>query len=170
MILIEDTANGSALLAQAQYRLPYAVREIVPRGSKFERFRRHFKTIKLRRLVLPVTADWGPDWTDEIVAFPNGDYDDQVDALSMYLDFMATKPILTPPTGGGGLGAMVNSRRVGFGIPRDAGHSTPGFVAVSRTPPLFQPSAAPVNGGRSLASPPSMEVTTPLGPVIIRRR
>jgi predicted phage terminase large subunit-like protein len=82
MVLIEDTASGSAVIAQARSCRRFNVKGVVPVGSKFERFRRHFKTIR-RRIFLPHSADWVVGWLDEIVAFPNGDYDDQVDALSM---------------------------------------------------------------------------------------
>jgi predicted phage terminase large subunit-like protein len=171
MILIEDTATGSALIAQAEARLPYNVRGVVPTGAKFERFRRHFRTIRDRRIFLPVSADWGPDWIEEIVAFPNADHDDQVDALSMYLDYMATRPRLTPPPkGGGGLGVIVTSRGVSFQIPASAGPSMPGYVAVARSPRPFQLSAPSlINGRPSLDSAPPTRVETPLGPVIIRR-
>jgi predicted phage terminase large subunit-like protein len=171
MILIEDTSSGSALIAQAKERLPFNVRGVVPKKSKFERFRQHFRTISRRRIHLPISADWGPDWIEEIVGFPNADYDDQVDGLSMYLDYMATRPcLLPPPKGGGGLGVMVNSRGVSFQIPAPAGPSMPGYVAVARSPRLLQPSAPSlVNGRPSLDTAPPVRVETPLGPVIIRR-
>jgi predicted phage terminase large subunit-like protein len=171
MILIEDTSSGSALIAQAKERLPFNVRGVVPKKSKFERFRQHFRTISRRRIHLPISADWGPDWIEEIVGFPNADYDDQVDALSMYLDYMATGPRLTPPKGRGGIGVLVNSRGGSVQIPASTGPSTRGYVAVATSPRLFQPSAPSlVNGRPSLDTAPPVRVETPLGPVIIRRR
>jgi predicted phage terminase large subunit-like protein len=97
MILIEDTAAGSALLSQAQARLNFEVTGVVPRKSKSQRFRRHYKTIQNGHVRLPTEADWVTDWIQEISAFPDSEHDDHVDALSMLLDFMATKPRLTVP-------------------------------------------------------------------------
>jgi predicted phage terminase large subunit-like protein len=171
MILIEDTSSGSALIAQARERLPFNVRGVVPKGPKFERFRRHFRTISRKRIHLPISADWGPDWIDEIVAFPNGEYNDQVDALSMYLDYMATRPRLTPPKGGGGRGVMVTARGRSLEVPASARPSRPGCAVLARRPSVFQLSAPSlVNGRRSLDSAPPIRVETALGPVIIRRR
>jgi predicted phage terminase large subunit-like protein len=171
MILIEDTSSGSALIAQAEARLPYNVRGVVPTGSKSERLRRHFRTIRDRLIFLPVSADWGPVWIEEIVAFPNGEYDDQVDALSMYLDYMASRPSLTPPKRVGGIGVVVDSRGVSFEIAASAGPSTRGYAALSRSPSVFQLSAPSLENGRpSLDSAPPVRVETRLGPVIIRRR
>jgi predicted phage terminase large subunit-like protein len=171
MILIEDTSSGSALIAQVKFRLRFPVKGIVPTESKFDRFRRHFKTISQKRIHLPLSADWGPDWINEIVAFPNGDYDDQVDALSMYLDYMATWPNLTPPQCRGGIGVMINNRGAGFHIPSAAGPSTPGCIAVTMRPGLFQPSTPSlVNGRPNLNTAPQVRVETRLGPVIIQRR
>ena len=170
MILIEDTSSGSALIAQAEARLRYNVRGVIPTEPKFERFRRHFKSIRLRRIHLPESADWGPDWIEEIVAFPNGDHDDQVDALSMYLDYMATRPVLTPPKKGGGLSAMVNSGGARFSIPSGGEQSIRGYAASSSSPRLFQPNTPRANSRHDLDWGVPERVETSLGPVVIRRR
>ncbi len=39
-------------------------------------------------IVLPYTAPWLPDFSREILAFPNGRHDDQVDALSQFLAWL----------------------------------------------------------------------------------
>jgi predicted phage terminase large subunit-like protein len=145
MILIEDTSSGSALIAQVEARLRCNVKGVIPKEPKFERFRRHFSTIRRGRIHLPELADWRPDWIGEIAAFPNGDYDDHVDALSMYLDYMATRPVLTPPKKGGGLGVMVGGLGANSQIPRGGGQSTRDHVALSSSAQLFQPSAPLAN-------------------------
>jgi predicted phage terminase large subunit-like protein len=170
MILVEDTANGSALLAQAQQRLPHNLMGVVPEGSKFDRLRRHYNTIQRGRILLPRSADWAADWIEEIVAFPNGTHDDQVDALSMYLDFMATRPVLIAPEGGGGLGAIVSSHGVRSGIPRGAGPSTRSHVALAMNPRPYPPTAPAGNGGHNLDWGAPVKVETASGAVILRRR
>jgi predicted phage terminase large subunit-like protein len=170
-IIIEETSSGSALISQATVRLHHDVRGIVPRGSKSQRFRPHFKTIRAGRVHVPVSADWVADWIEEIRAFPESEYDDHVDALSMFLGFMATRPRLANPKGGRGLGAMTNSRGTGFQIAAGGGDSTRAYVAIAKSPRLYEPSAPSlVNGRPSLDSAPPTRVETPLGPAIIRRR
>jgi len=170
MILIEETSSGSALISQATARLNYEVRGIIPKGSKSKRFRPHFKTIRAGRVHVPVSADWVPDWIEEIRAFPEGEYNDHVDALSMFLDFMATKPRLTPLEGGGGLAAKVDSRGVTSRIAASTGPSTRGYVARSPSSWLFRPSGtSPLNGRPSLEPARSVQIETRFGPVIIRR-
>jgi predicted phage terminase large subunit-like protein len=172
MILIEEASTGSALISQATARLDYQVLGIVPKGSKSERFRPHFGTIKGGRVRVPISADWVTDWVEEIRAFPEGEYDDNVDGLSMFLDFMATRPQLTiPEKRGGGRAAMVNSRGVSSRIPAGTGPSTRGFIALAMRPRRLLPSApSPVNGRSSLDSGPPVRVETRFGSVIIRRR
>ena len=169
MILIEDTASGSALISQAKARLTCNVRGVVPRGSKSARFYPHFKTIRARRVHVPVWGDWVADWVEEIRAFPEGEYDDHVDALSMFLDFMATRPNLDPVKRGGGLGAMVNTHGTSEILPRP-GPSTRGCIAVAtRSHGLSQPFGAPASSGHSFDRGIPERVETRLGPVIIRR-
>ena len=170
LILIEDTASGSALISQARSRLPYVVKGVVPKGTKFDRFRQHFNLIKQGRIHLPEGADWATDWIDEIVAFPNGEYDDQVDALSMYLDFMATRPRLSPIKPGGGGGAVAIIGGLTQTISGGQGLSTRGHGAVAlgsqMAPSIFYPAH---NGRPSLEVARPVQIETPLGSVIIRR-
>jgi predicted phage terminase large subunit-like protein len=170
MILVEDASSGSALISQAEARFSCPTRGIVPRGSKSERFRPHFKTIRAFHVHVPISADWVPDWVEEIRAFPEGDYDDHVDALSMFLDFMSTKPHLEPKKRGGGRAAMVASNGVSQQITPGTGPSPRGHIAIARAPSLFQQSLPQqLNGRGSFESRSSTQIETPLGPVIIRR-
>jgi predicted phage terminase large subunit-like protein len=171
MILIEETSTGSALISQATARLNFDVKGVVPQGSKSQRFRPHFKTIRAGRVHVPVSADWVPDWIEEIRAFPEGEYDDHVDTLSMLLDFMATKPRLTVPEQATLKVVMVDSRGVSHQIHRHQGPSAPGYAALVTSPSVFQRNLSSWGSGRpSLDSQPPTRVETPLGPVIIRRR
>jgi len=47
--------------------------------------------------VLPSEAPWLADFETEILAFPNGRYDDQVDAVLLFLDwFSDNEQYITP--------------------------------------------------------------------------
>ena len=96
-VLIEDTANGSALLAEAKRMSWVKVIAITPDGrSKAKRLLDHMYTIRRKRIHLPDGADWRDAFIAELVSFP-GEFDDQVDAMTQYLTFMATNPHLELP-------------------------------------------------------------------------
>ena len=96
-VLIEDTANGSALLAEAKRMSWVKVIAITPDGrSKAKRLLDHMYSIRRKRIHLPDGADWCGAFIAELVSFP-GEFDDQVDAMTQYLSFMATNPTLELP-------------------------------------------------------------------------
>lgn len=167
IILIEDTATGSALISQAEVRLPFNIQGVVPTGSKFERLRRHYNLIRRGHIHVPETADWSADWIEEIVAFPNGDHDDQVDALSQYLDLMATHPMLVAPKRAGGIATMLGSSGNRFAVSASGQTSTRAHVALGIGGHLSTP--YPSAGAKPRLEPSrSVRVETPLGTVIVR--
>jgi predicted phage terminase large subunit-like protein len=96
VLLIEKTANGPALYSDLNKMRPQFERKfIIPRETKAERLERHRSTILKKRIRLPTDAIWVTPFVNEIVGFP-GEFDDQIDAMTQYLDFMATGPIIKP--------------------------------------------------------------------------
>jgi phage terminase large subunit-like protein len=95
-VLIEDTSNGSALISQLQDEQEFRVIAVTPKGSKAKRLRRHIRRIRQRLLLLPCRAAWFGAFVGEFVDFPDG-ATDRIDAITQYLDFMATNPTLAPP-------------------------------------------------------------------------
>jgi len=105
-VLIEDTANGSALIAEAQKNSWVNVIAVAPDGrSKAARLFDHISTIRRKRVQVLEDADWRAAFVRELTEFP-GEFDDQVDAMSQYLSFMATNPHLKSPP----------ERAIGYGI------------------------------------------------------
>jgi hypothetical protein len=146
------------------------VQGIVPRGSKAARFWPHFKTIRNGHIHVPTSGDWVADWIEEILAFPEGEYDDHVDCFSMMLDFMATRPrLIVPEQRGGGRCVRMTSRGVTSHVEPGGGPSTPGFIGRAVRPRL-QGAPSSVNGRAILNSEPPTRVETRFGPVIITRR
>jgi predicted phage terminase large subunit-like protein len=97
-ILIENTANGPALIHKAKRFGRLNVIPVSPDGrSKVERLKRHIHIIRDRHIILPLGAEWVEGYLDEISEFPTGPFDDQVDATTQYLDFMAKNPSLSMP-------------------------------------------------------------------------
>ena len=97
-ILIENTAYGRALIERAKRNGRYQVIAIDPDGrSKAERLAPHLKFIRKGGLSIPAAAEWAEVYIEEMVAFPDGPCDDQVDATAQYLEFMARNPALELP-------------------------------------------------------------------------
>ena len=95
--LLENTANGPALYARVHRKARFEIKPITPRhDSKATRLQDHLPKIRSKRIYLPADAVWRESFVEEIVGFP-GDFDDQLDAMTQYLDFMDTKPILRMP-------------------------------------------------------------------------
>lgn len=94
-VVIEDASNGSALIPQLQSENAFHIVPVVPRESKARRLRRHLRRIRRGRVWLKRGAAWFGDFVREFVDFPNGETD-RVDALTMYLDFMSSDPVLRP--------------------------------------------------------------------------
>lgn len=88
-VIIEKSANGPAIkdsiLSSREAYVPTP--SLVPaKGSKEERLHVHSDRVANGEVFLPENAPWKIEFVDEVVAFPQGRYDDQVDALSLLLD------------------------------------------------------------------------------------
>ena len=75
---------GPFLERQQRDRKAYVVREPFPtRGDKAVRAQSIRGRMALHGLYLPVHADWLPAFQSELLTFPAGKHDDQVDALGL---------------------------------------------------------------------------------------
>jgi len=93
-VIVEDTSSGMGLLRE-QSRLSVIGRH--PNDDKETRMSRHQGRFEAGRILLPVEAPWLADFENELLAFPNGRYDDQVDALLLLLDWFSTnEPYINP--------------------------------------------------------------------------
>lgn len=92
-VLIEDTANGSALITEARRKSWVNVIAITPDGrSKAKRLLDHMYTIRKKRIHVLGGTDWRNAFVRELVEFPS-QFDDQVDATTQYLDWISVNPI-----------------------------------------------------------------------------
>jgi predicted phage terminase large subunit-like protein len=92
VILIEATAQGPALASEVRPQHGMQVQLVTPVKSKVERLRRHRKLIRQRRIHIPEGAFWTEEFLEELTSFLNGGPDDQVDALTQYLDYATGNP------------------------------------------------------------------------------
>jgi predicted phage terminase large subunit-like protein len=96
-VIVENTASGMGLTQLLQEQTSLPVFGDHPKDDKETRLSRHQGRFEAGRILLPVEAPWLADFENELLAFPNGRYDDQVDALLLFLDFFAKREnYLTP--------------------------------------------------------------------------
>ena len=95
--LIEQTANGWPLHAAVQRKARFAL-ELIPtrRASKAVRLSDHMPKICGHKVYLPKAAIWRQAFIDEVVNFPS-EFDDQVDAMTQYFDYIDRFPRIAPP-------------------------------------------------------------------------
>jgi len=126
-ILIEDTANGTALISKARRKANSRVVPIVPDGrSKSQRLSEHLSTIASGRIFLPKQAAWRNDYVEEFVSWPRLGTD-RVDTTTQFLDYASTEPVLHAPSAGSGIGLFGSQcrRRSTDVYRRGAGPSIP---------------------------------------------
>ena len=81
-ILIEDTGVGTGLIADLCSGGHNAI-AVTPIGNKADRLRIQSAKFEAGRVLLPARAPWLSDLVAELLAFPSGRHDDQVDSVSL---------------------------------------------------------------------------------------
>ncbi len=90
-ILIEDKASGQSLLQDLRRETNLPVIACLPDADKVTRLQRVTPLLEAGRLAVPTHASWMPDFERELLEFPDSAHDDQVDALSQYLNWLRSK-------------------------------------------------------------------------------
>jgi predicted phage terminase large subunit-like protein len=91
IILIEDHASGTQLIQELiRKRLP--VQGYKPEHDKIMRLRAQTATIENGFVFLPREAPWLPDYTHELITFPNAKDCDQADSTSQALAWINLAP------------------------------------------------------------------------------
>ncbi len=88
VVLIEDKASGQQLLQDLKRETSLPLIAVMSSTNKITRFAAVSAIIESGRVYLPHHASWLSAFEDEILQFPHGKHDDQVDALTQFLDFM----------------------------------------------------------------------------------
>lgn len=92
-LTIEAASSGHALYQQVKRAgLPGMVISPPPRGSKLDRADAITAELSTGRYLLPEEAPWLDDLRHELLAFPDGRHDDQVDALVQFVEFVFDRP------------------------------------------------------------------------------
>jgi len=82
--LVEDKANGTAVIATLKNRIPGLI-PVEPQGGKEARLAAVSPTIEAGNVWLPAGAAFVEDFLGEFTAFPKGAHDDQVDSTTQAL-------------------------------------------------------------------------------------
>ena len=92
--LIEDKANGSAVIQMLQHELPGII-PVNPQGGKVARAAAISPLIEAGNVYLP-HPEWAPwvwEFIEECAAFPNGKHDDQVDTMTQAILYSLSRPV-----------------------------------------------------------------------------
>lgn len=87
-VLIEDKASGQQLLQDLKRETKLPLIPITPKGDKISRVAASSAMIEAGRVLLPKDASWLAEFERELLSFPHAKYDDQVDSLSQYIQWL----------------------------------------------------------------------------------
>jgi hypothetical protein len=93
--LIEKTADGPGLYSRIRSKVDFKLKFIIPQGPKIARFSNHLSKIRNKKIFLPEGAPWRDYFIFDMINFPGGSTD-RGDAMSQYLDYMDTDPVIEP--------------------------------------------------------------------------
>ena len=84
-VLIEDKGSGTQLIQDLQHEGEVRPIGIKTQDNKIIRMQAQTAKIEAGYVSLPETAPWLDDFRTEVLQFPRGRHDDQVDSMSQYL-------------------------------------------------------------------------------------
>jgi predicted phage terminase large subunit-like protein len=90
-VLVEDENSGAALIQSLRQQSRLNVIAIHPGLDKFTRVCQQSAAFEAGRVHLPDGALWLADLERELLAFPNGKHDDQVDSIVQFLGWAASR-------------------------------------------------------------------------------
>ncbi len=96
VVLIEDKASGTHLIQDLKHDGVVRPIAIQPEGDKVTRMSAQTAKIEAGYVLLPERAPWLQDFQTEILQFPYGRHDDQVDSLSQFLIWVSRPKRLGP--------------------------------------------------------------------------
>jgi predicted phage terminase large subunit-like protein len=114
-VVIEMTGQGPSLYSEIRPKNWMQLIPVTPSDSKIGRLAEHIDLIEAGRIFLPDKAKWREEFIGEFELFPKGEFTDQIDATTQYLDFMRHCPHLQMPP----------PRAIGFAVGRLSPFRTP---------------------------------------------
>jgi len=90
-LLIEETSNGYPLIQELRKTTMLPIKPIKPKGDKEVRLAACTPLFENKKVFIPKDAPWMYDYINELINFPTGDHDDQVDSTSQALSFIQNR-------------------------------------------------------------------------------
>ena len=90
-VLIEDKGSGTHLIQDLQHEGEVRPIAIKTQDDKITRMQAQTAKIEAGYVLLPESAPWLDDFQTEVLQFPRGRHDDQVDSISQYLGWEGSK-------------------------------------------------------------------------------
>jgi len=92
-VIIKSAGTGKTLMRELgrESLLRKKISISQPKTAKQERFTTQIERLKHGKFLVPQDAPWLDDFRRELVSFPNGKHDDQVDALTQFLDWLGQR-------------------------------------------------------------------------------
>ena len=89
IIIMDDPHKPEDAASDVKRQQCPEIRGIIPKDDKATRMLSVTGLIEGGRIAVPSDAPWLADFHREIIHFPNGKYDDQVDSVSQFLKWLA---------------------------------------------------------------------------------
>ncbi len=87
-VLIEDKSSGTQLIQELRREKSVRPTAFTPEGDKVMRMHAQSSKVEAGQVYLPDKASWLQDFETEMMQFPNGKFDDQVDSVSQFLSWV----------------------------------------------------------------------------------
>jgi predicted phage terminase large subunit-like protein len=87
-ILIEDKGSGTHIIQELYHESRFNAIAITPETDKETRMAAQTAKIEAGYVLLPEQAPWLGDFLTELLLFPNGRHDDQVDSVSQAIHWI----------------------------------------------------------------------------------
>ena len=91
-VVIEEKGAGQHLIQEFR-AMGFSIISYMPKGDKVMRLAAVSPLIEAGMVLFPASAPWLDDLVTELLQFPNGSHDDQVDSLSQFLNYMEERKI-----------------------------------------------------------------------------
>lgn len=88
LVMVEDSSNGTALVQQPRSDRHFEFWPKKVRGSKLDRFIAQTDILQSDRVAFLTKAPWFETLKHELLVFPNGRHDDQVDSITQFLEWV----------------------------------------------------------------------------------
>jgi len=96
-ILIEDHSSGTQLIQELRAESGLQPSAIMPTADKLTRAVVQSAKIEAGSVQIPSQAPWLEAFLLEVAAFPDGRFDDQIDSMTQFLEWVSSRPMPDAP-------------------------------------------------------------------------